>query len=243
VLHASRGRSQGKPVVSLDAFYKWPCDDLCGVLLPELPRARSRPPEAGDFLSKLAKDDRTLRANSHREVIAEKRSRNGIRKKSSTGFPAISLIIVTIDVPRCRGAISYRCSVFSRHRQPRDPRSEVARFDSPWREAKEIDGGRGGGKKPPRGGCFISLMLPLSKTSQSLPGRRGGAGGPARCILICTLTDSFPILIYKQITPLFKFPRGNTCRRGRSTPPELPRRFRGAHLSARPPPSGLRRPS
>lgn len=47
--------------------------------------------------------------------------------------------------------------------------------------------------------------------------------GP-RCILICTLTDSFPILIYKQITPLFKFSSpASFCKfRGLSLIPRFP---------------------
>lgn len=53
----------------------------------------------------------------------------------------------------------------------------------------------------------------LSHSCPALENLSFGSRGPARCILICTLTDSFPILIYKQITPLFKFPRGNTRRR------------------------------
>lgn len=62
--------------------------------------------------------------------------------------------------------------------------------------------------------CFISLTGRRSKVTRSLLAlllpllpsvRLDLRGGTARCILICTLTDSFPILIYKQITPLFKF--------------------------------------
>lgn len=71
--------------------------------------------------------------------------------------------------------------------------------------------------------CFISLtgrvtrkslVRHLSRQAFSSKGRWS-----SRCILICTLTDSFPILIYKQITPLFKFLPGNSPGRA---PPEFP---------------------
>jgi len=145
-------------VVSPDAFYKWPCDDLCGVLLPELPRARS--PEASDFLSKLAKDVRTLRANSHREVIAEKRFGNGIRKRSSQrGFVRcrLSSSRLTSLVAEVR---SYRCDVLSR--QPRPGRR---------REAKEIGGEEEGAERR----LLYLAYLALESLSASASGRGRGA--------------------------------------------------------------------
>jgi len=67
-------------------------------------------------------------------------------------------------------------------------------------------------KEAPKRLCFISFTRRHSKVSRSSPLALSVRfeGGPARCILICTLTDSFPILIYKQITLLFKFPRGSS---------------------------------
>lgn len=68
-----------------------------------------------------------------------------------------------------------------------------------------------------------SLVRHLSRQAF---GSKGWGGEGSRCILICTLTDSFPILIYKQITPLFKFLHGNSLRRSFY-------RFRGLSLIPR----------
>lgn len=91
---------------------------------------------------------------------------------------------------------------------------EVAQFDWSPRRGKKSTAKEGAERRTRAALLYLAY--------RALESPSFGSRGPARCILICTLTDSFPILIYKQITPLFKFPRGNTRRRS----PELPRRFR-----------------
>lgn len=70
--------------------------------------------------------------------------------------------------------------------------------------SKEI--GRKAGAQETRGSALSRLPGVTRKSLVRRLSRRGDRK-PPRCILICTLTDSFPILIYKQITPLFKFLR------------------------------------
>jgi len=112
------------------------------------------------------------------EVIAEKRSRNGIRKKSSTRFRSISLIILTIDVPDVAEVRSYRSSVFSRRRQ-RAIRSEVARFGPPWRCARRKkstgEGQREGGRREEA--ALSRLARSRKSQSLSLFSFRAGGGG------------------------------------------------------------------